>query len=167
MDSSASTEFKYIAYTAAVGLFRILQLPSPWENESKSTPLIINGASGAVGAFAVKLAKLSPTITPIIGIAGDSADFAKSVGCDVVLDYRSPTVAEDLASALDGKTCLHVFDSSPSVASTKYLSSVVKEDGAKYTFTTGIQDEQKKHLKAFAECKQIWYVSTNQVAFAY
>ena len=147
------------AYTAAVGLFRILQLPCPWDSETKTTPLIINGASGAVGAFAVKLAKLSPAVTPIIGIAGTSANFAKSVGCDVVIDYRSPTIASDLATALDGKTCLHVFDSSPSTASARYLSGVVEGKGAKYACTTMVQDEQKEYLKAFAELSRIWYFS--------
>ena len=122
----------------------------------KSIPLIVNGASGAVGAFAVKLAKLNPAITPIIGIAGTSVDFARSVGCDVVLDYRSATIAEDLRQALSGKTCLHVFDASPSVASAKYLSSAVEKNQAEYTCTTGIQDAQKEYLRMFAECKQIW-----------
>ena len=139
-----------------MGLFRILQLPSPWDSEPTSAPLIVNGASGAVGLFAVKLAKLNPAIRPIIGIAGASANFANSVGCDVVLDYRSPTILHDLARILDGKRCLHVFDSSPTVASATYLSSALKGNGAKYACTTTIQDDQKEYLKSFAESTRIW-----------
>lgn len=45
--------------TAAVGLYQRLGLPEPWSATTKATPLVVYGASGAVGAYAIKLAQLS------------------------------------------------------------------------------------------------------------
>jgi len=135
------------AYTAAVGIFRNLRLPLPFDRtdehgventpEEAKIPLIVNGASSAVGAFAVKLAKLNPTIYPIIGIAGGSKDFAKEIGADAVVDYRSADVVADLKNALGGKKVYHVFDAANTLQSVKYLSAVV-EKGARYTCTTPV-----------------------------
>ncbi len=57
--------------------------------------------SGAGGAFAVKLAKLNPAIIPIIGITRATGGFTKSVGYDLVLDYTSGTIVEEIARTLD------------------------------------------------------------------
>jgi NADPH:quinone reductase-like Zn-dependent oxidoreductase len=45
--------------TAAVGLYQRLGLPEPWNATMTKTPLIVYGGSGAVGAYAIKLAQLS------------------------------------------------------------------------------------------------------------
>ncbi|KAL8734868.1 MAG: hypothetical protein Q9166_001220 [cf. Caloplaca sp. 2 TL-2023] len=68
-----STGWRCLAATsAALGLYRGLQLPQPWQPSGGSSgPLLIYGASSAVGAFAVKLARLSD-IHPIIAVSGVS-----------------------------------------------------------------------------------------------
>ena len=127
-------------YTAAVGLYRNLDLPAPWDRSddkaasSGKIPLIVNAASSAVGAFAVKLAKLNPRIGPIIAVAGSSAEFVKSLGVDAVVDYRSASVADDIKAATGGIEINHVFDASNSVASVKYLTAILGENG-RYTCT--------------------------------
>ena len=40
--------------TAAVALYRNLELPPPWTPASTPTPLVIYGVSSAVGSFALK-----------------------------------------------------------------------------------------------------------------
>ncbi|KAF1993172.1 GroES-like protein [Amniculicola lignicola CBS 123094] len=130
-------------YTAAVGLYRNLNLPLPTarsdeESAVQKIPLVINGASSAVGAFALKLAKLSPSIGPIIVTAGSSASYVESIGgADVILDYRSPSIASELRKALDGKKLFHVFDASNSLASVGYLTEVLEPTG-RYTCTTAV-----------------------------
>ncbi|KAI9654756.1 MAG: hypothetical protein M1821_005750 [Bathelium mastoideum] len=122
------------AYTAAVGIFLHLELPLPWgrrdahaPNGGKKTPLIVNGAASAVGAFAVKFAKMNPSISPVIGTAsaGASADYAKSVGCDYVVDYRAPveTVTAELKKALGGAECHHIFDAVNTLTSVQYTTA--------------------------------------------
>lgn len=48
-------------FTAAVGLYRNLGMPAPWDRSdekaasTEKVPLVVNAASGAVGAFAISL----------------------------------------------------------------------------------------------------------------
>lgn len=130
-------------YTAAVGLYRNLKLPLPFEradekSKSPTIPFVINGAGSSVGAFALKLARLNPSISPIIATAGAGTVFAKGLGADIVLDYRSPTIAEDLKRALDGKKLYHVFDAANSAKSIEYLTSILEPTG-RYTCTQGVR----------------------------
>ncbi|KAH8647331.1 chaperonin 10-like protein [Xylariales sp. PMI_506] len=150
------------AYTAAVGLYHHLRLPMPFErsdgaaaatsSSEEKIPLVVNAASGAVGAFAVKLARLNPAISPIIGIAGASTDFAYEIGCDAVVDYRSGDVAGQLRAALGGRKLRHVFDANNQLSSMEYLLPLLAEGGgsdARLTFTSkGSHPEEQDRLRA-------------------
>jgi NADPH2:quinone reductase len=157
------------AFTAAVGLYRNLQLPAPWDrsdkrapNGDKKIPLVVNAASSAVGSFAIKLAKMNPRIGPIIAIAGISSDFVKTeLGVDVVLDYRSPTIGDDLRKALHGLELNHVFDAANSLASVKYLSAVLNPGGGgRYTCTLPVGPsiyDPEGNAEIFLRETGIWY----------
>ncbi len=56
--------------------------------------VIINGAASSVGAYCVQLAKLAGLF--VIGVAGSSKEYAKSLGADIVIDYRDYQSAEAL-----------------------------------------------------------------------
>lgn len=153
------------AYTAAVGLYRNLRLPMPFERGdgpalgAKPTPLVVNGVSGAVGAFAVKLARLNPLISPIIGVAGASAAYAREIGCDAVVDYRAPDVEGQLRAALAGSggTARHVFDANNHLTSMRYLLPVMDAagGGARLTYTSlGSEPEEQDRLRA---ASGVWY----------
>jgi NADPH2:quinone reductase len=77
--------------TAALNLYKELRLAEPWNPATETTPLVIYGAASTVGAFAVKLARLS-NVHPIIAVAGRGIDFVSSLldssKGDVVIDYR-------------------------------------------------------------------------------
>ncbi|KAJ9652469.1 hypothetical protein H2198_008292 [Neophaeococcomyces mojaviensis] len=143
-DEEAAT-IPLTAFTAAVGLYRNLQLPTPWDRSDEHAPgeqkipLVVNAASTAVGSFAIKLAKMNRRIGPIIATAGASADFVrKELGADVVLDYRSPNIEDELKAALKGLTLNHVFDAANSLASIKYLTAVLKPGKGRYTCTMAV-----------------------------
>ncbi|KAI9793325.1 MAG: hypothetical protein M1833_000770 [Piccolia ochrophora] len=93
------------AMTSAVGLYQRLGLPEPWRATTSPLPLIIYGASSAVGAFAVKLAMLS-NIHPIIAVAGRASQFVQDLidpeKGDAVVDYRggSKSVVAGMKTAL-------------------------------------------------------------------
>ena len=59
--------------------------------------MIINGAGSSIGAYAVQLAKRAGLF--IVAIAGSSKDYVKSLGADVVIDYREHK-GDDLARNL-------------------------------------------------------------------
>ena len=78
--------------TAAVSLYLTLGLPEPWRPTHTCQPLIIYGASGAVGSFAIQLAQLS-NIHPIIAVAGKAMNHVESLidrsKGDTICDYRN------------------------------------------------------------------------------
>ncbi|RMJ26963.1 hypothetical protein PHISP_02151 [Aspergillus sp. HF37] len=103
------------AMTAALGLHQRLELPLPWNPATKPIPLVVYGGSTAVGAFAIKLARLA-NIHPIIAVAGKGAPFvetliAKDKG-DVVLDYREgdAVLRQKVKQSTGGSPILHVYD---------------------------------------------------------
>jgi NADPH2:quinone reductase len=119
------------AMTAAIGLFvKLDHLPTPLSpaKEGEENPLVIYGGSSAVGAFAIKLAKLA-NIHPIITVAGSSGDFAKSIGADIVVDYRQGDVSEGLKKALGGKQLLGAYDAISEKDSVNHLADVVQPGG--------------------------------------
>lgn len=101
-------------FTAAVGLYRNLAIPAPWDRSDEKAAstgkvaLVVNAASSAVDSFAIKLAKLNPRIGPIIATTGASADYVRSLDVDAVVDHRSPSIVEDIKNAADGAPIKYV-----------------------------------------------------------
>lgn len=165
-DEEAAT-IPLTAFTASVGMYRNLRLPMPFERSDekaageKKIPLIVNAASSAVGSFAIKLAKLNPAISPIIGVAGSSSDYVKAIGADKVVKYNSTTISKDLKAALRGEKCYHVFDASNSLASIGYLTSVLSNDTkqGRYTCTmpVGASIYGKGEMGAALQEAGVWY----------
>ncbi|PVH68654.1 GroES-like protein [Cadophora sp. DSE1049] len=96
------------AYTSAVALFNRLEFPSPWDAESKrgsdeKRPLIIYGASTAIGAFAIKLAQAA-NIHPIIAVGSKNSEFVTPFlnfgKGDRIVDYTAYKTSAELVAAL-------------------------------------------------------------------
>lgn len=124
--------------TAALGLYQSLDLPLPWNPARKQTPLVVYGGSTAVGAFAIKLARVS-NIHPIIAVAGNGTPFVetlidKSKG-DIVVDYRVGDAAlrNQIKEAAGGQPILHAFDAVSEGASFDNVFAGL-EKGAKVTY---------------------------------
>lgn len=109
------------AYTAVVALFYTLQLPSPWDlARGTRQPVIIYGASTAIGAFAIKLAKKAG-VHPLIAVGSKNSAFVtdpllnKEQG-DAFVDYTQFKSQDELAEKLrevvaaTGQRCFKVFD---------------------------------------------------------
>lgn len=98
------------AYTAALAFFCEQEFPSPRDNaatkvDSADTkrPLIIYGASSAVGAFAIKLAQFAKT-HPVIAVGSKNSTFVTSsldpaMG-DRMVDYTLYETVDGLAEAI-------------------------------------------------------------------
>lgn len=80
--------------TAALALYQNLRLPPSFRPLPASTrhPLLIHGASSAVGAFVIKLARAS-NIHPILAVCDAGAPYVRTLldgsAGDAVIDYRA------------------------------------------------------------------------------
>ncbi|KAF3398205.1 Protein TOXD [Penicillium rolfsii] len=103
------------AMTAALGLYQRLNLPLPWSPASEPLPLVVYGGATAVGAFAIKFAKLS-NIHPLIVVAGNGIPFVETLidreKGDKVIDYREgdETVRSKMKAAAGGQPIHYAFD---------------------------------------------------------
>lgn len=127
------------ATTAALGLYQRLALPVPWRPAQERLPLVIYSAASAVGAFAVKLAKLS-NIHPLICVAGNGCDFVQKLidpaRGDVVLDYRqgSEAIVRGMKAALhDGEKLIYAFDAVADKGSFQNIAQVMDHHRGKLT----------------------------------
>ncbi|KAL0264393.1 hypothetical protein SLS55_000342 [Diplodia seriata] len=121
------------ALTAVIGNYVRLSLPEPWKPlpDGEKLPFLVYGAASAVGAYAIKLARLS-NIHPIIAVAGNGIPYVetlldKSEG-DTVVDYRkgSESLISSIKAALAGHPpLLHAFDAVSEKGSHEVLVAVL------------------------------------------
>jgi NADPH:quinone reductase-like Zn-dependent oxidoreductase len=101
--------------TAALGLYQHLRLSLPWNPTSERLPLIIYGGATAVGAFAIKLARLS-NIHPLIVVAGKGIPYVETLidrsKGDTIIDYREDpaTLSTRIRDAARGEPIHHAYD---------------------------------------------------------
>ena len=96
------------AYTAVVAMHHDGGLPSPWgppPSGDVPTPVVIYGASTAIGAYAIKLLARSQ-VHPIIAVGSKTSSFVtplldKAKG-DQFVDYTAFASKDDLAAELAG-----------------------------------------------------------------
>jgi len=136
------------AMTAALGLYERLGLPEPWRATTVTTPLIVYGAAGAVGAFAIKLAQAS-NIHPIIAIAGRGIPFVETIidknKGDAIVDYRKGddavvTGINDALKKAGLNEVKYAFDAVSEHNSFHNISQVLAKDGSKVTLVLSGKD---------------------------
>ncbi|KAJ3546370.1 hypothetical protein NM208_g2038 [Fusarium decemcellulare] len=130
--------------TMGVGLYRTLKLPLPDESPESPFPVFIYGGSTAMGISAIQFAKLSGAMV-ITTSSPSNADYLKSLGADHVLDYKSPTLVDDVLR-LAGGPLLYTFDTYPSDASAAVSAAVLSRSGdAKHVgLIPGFEKEVKR-----------------------
>ncbi|KAK0262317.1 hypothetical protein LTR54_018277, partial [Friedmanniomyces endolithicus] len=124
------------ATAAAWALYRDLALQAPWNPmpQLQKMPLIINGGSTAVGAFAIKLALLS-NVHPIIAIAGSGASYVDTLlnheSGDVCVDYRhgAENTLQRVRTALAGSEARHAVEAVGDASGLALLQQLVAQDG--------------------------------------
>lgn len=121
------------AMTAALGIYIRLGLPQPWQPAREQLPLVVYGASGAVGAYAIKFARLS-NIHPIIAVAGKGAAYVETLidrsKGDNIIDYRKGDSAvvsgiKDALIAAGASGVHYAFDGVSEKGSYQNLSKVL------------------------------------------
>ncbi|KAG9579418.1 GroES-like protein, partial [Aureobasidium melanogenum] len=125
-------------YMASIGLFGMLRLPMMWQlpqGEETAMPLVIYGASGAVGSAAVQLAA-NAGFHPLICVAGGSGasvvqPLIDSSKGDVVLDYRegADRLIENMEAALGEHELHRAFDCVSEKGSSANICRVLQPGG--------------------------------------
>lgn len=135
LNSEAST-IPLAAISSSYALYRVLALPAPWapvhSTTTTPTPLVINGASTALGAFAIKLASLA-NIHPILAIAGAGKTYVDATLLDAsrgdrCLDYRASSAAE-IVEAFKGFGARHAIEAVGDAAGLDLLRRIVAPGG--------------------------------------
>lgn len=143
--------------TAAIGLIRNLgiALPDtpptgvpeiPMDGEKK-TSVVVYGAGSTVGVFVVQLAKMLDLF--VIGVAGDSAAAAKAFGCDVVLNYRSPSHESELTQAVKDHDAKYAFDAVSEHGTFQRVAYAMHQNGGGHiTVLLPVSDEEKEYISS-------------------
>ena len=72
--------------------------------------VLVEAAGGGVGSLLVQLAKHAGALVVAAAGGNDKLDLARSLGADIVVDYRSSSWADEVAAAVDGESVDVVFD---------------------------------------------------------
>ncbi|KAF2720928.1 GroES-like protein [Polychaeton citri CBS 116435] len=124
------------ALTAALGLYGAdrLDLPQPWSPAAEPIPLVVYGASSAVGSYAVQLAQRS-NIHPLICVAGRAQEHVQKLISpdrgDIIVDYRNgdQAVAQGIKDALKGQTLHYAYDAVSEKGSYQNICKVLEPQG--------------------------------------
>jgi len=125
------------ALTAAIALYRNLELPPPRRSAQRQMSLIIYSASSAVGTLAIKFARKS-NIHPITAIAGKNKDLVHNLihpsQGDVVLGDRDGEASvvigvQQTIQRLGLRGVSYAFDTIANSTSVKLVAQLVKSGG--------------------------------------
>ncbi|KAG0646639.1 Trans-enoyl reductase fsr4 [Hyphodiscus hymeniophilus] len=169
------------AMTAALGLYRRLNLPEPWSLVKPGIqPLLVYGAATAVGAFTIQLATLSG-FHPIIGVASVSRTFVESLidnsKGDSIVDYRSghEGVVDEIKRSLKSAGCEDVpiryaIDAISEHGSPEIINAVLDPEKGRATYLRALPYEKYFTKDGFSYPKQytmVGGVHSDEKEFAY
>ncbi|KAK3068070.1 hypothetical protein LTR53_014633 [Teratosphaeriaceae sp. CCFEE 6253] len=144
------------AATAAAGLFEVdggLGLPLPFLPATESVPLVIYGASGSVGAYAVQLAKKA-NIHPLICVTGGGAmtieHLLDTSQGDTIIDYRKgdSAVTNGIIAALRGRLLNYALDTTAQGTTSANIARAMPSGGT-IARTLGPEDDLPNDVKQF------------------
>lgn len=133
--------------TAACGLYAKLRLPQPWLPATEPIPLVIYGASSAVGYYTIQFA-LKSNIHPLICVAGRASDHVEKIidrsKGDTIVDYRNgdEAVVKGIKDALKGQKLEYAYDAVSEKNSYQNIGQVLDPKNGKITFVLPGKDYQ-------------------------
>lgn len=137
MDFAEAAAVPIAGGTAYVALFRSLGV-------HLGQSVLIHGAAGGVGTYAVQLAKATGAF--VIASCGDyDMDLVRSLGADVVVDYKHEDVFERTRAATEGAGVDAVLDASGGKMAAASIA-VTKENGHIATIT-GVQGDLNSAMR--------------------
>jgi NADPH:quinone reductase-like Zn-dependent oxidoreductase len=115
----------------------------PTEPAKEPFPIFIYGGSTAMGISGIQYAKASG-LTVITTASPQNIEYIKSLGADEVLDYKSPTLAQDVRR-LTGGNLKYAWDCYAAAGSGKICAEAMSESGGQIVaLLFGTDEEVKK-----------------------
>ncbi|KZV63566.1 dehydrogenase [Peniophora sp. CONT] len=129
-------------YTAFQALYESINLPEAFsEGTPTSIPLLVYGASSAVGIYAVQIAKA--TGFKVFAVCSPkNFDLVKSLGAEATFDYKDSAVSQKIKDASGGKI-QYAFDAISEHGSAKIIAGALSSEGGKIA-TLGVYNETDK-----------------------
>ena len=118
-------------YTVGQTLYQKLKLALPTEPTETPVPVLIYGGSTATGTLAIQFAKLSG-YTVITTCSPHNFDLVKSLGADVVYDYKDPNAADEIRKYTENNLKL-VLDTIALDSSAKFCDNALSTEGGEYS----------------------------------
>jgi len=120
--------------------------------------VLIHGAAGGVGSYAVQLAKAAGAFV-FASCGAYDAELVRSLGADVVIDYREDDVNEIVARETGGAGVDVVFDAAggnlaESVAATKMNGQMVTVAGVRGDLNAAMRRNLRVHFVHLEDAKQ-------------
>jgi len=112
-----------------------LQLPTEPSQKSAGKTLLIWGGASSVGSNAIQVA-VAAGYEVITTASPKNFESVKKLGASEVFDYNSPTITEDLMTALKGKTMAGALDCIGGPAWEVVLDVVSQSNGKRFIATT-------------------------------
>ncbi|KAJ5545914.1 chaperonin 10-like protein [Penicillium frequentans] len=117
--------------TVGLSLYHNLKLELPTDTIVHPVSILIYGGSSATGSLAIQFAKLSGYLV-FTTCSPHNFDFVKSLGADMVCDYRDPRAAEEIRK-LTGDKLKIVLDTISLESSAKFCAEAMSTEGGVYT----------------------------------
>jgi NADPH:quinone reductase-like Zn-dependent oxidoreductase len=153
-------------WTQGLALYRDLKLPLPGEHGNKPFTVFINGGSTAMGTEAVQFVKLSGG-TVITTASPANKEYIRSFGADHVLDYKSPSLEQDVRT-LAGGDLEYIFDTWPDDTSARLSAKLLSRDGgARYVALIPGAEKPVKALNPAVEAVSMLAHSTQGEPYVY
>lgn len=133
---AAAAAIPAVALTAWQALFEHAQLQA-------GQRILINGAGGGVGGFAVQFAKQAGA-TVVATASGRSTETVRDAGADEIIDYTTTPVTEAIAVPLD--VVLNLVSASETEMAA--LVGLIRPGGVIVTTVTPAPEDQERQVKA-------------------
>lgn len=131
-------------YTTFQTLYQSHDLPSPLAATTEDIPLLVYGASSAVGLYVLQVAKAAGLKTYAL-CSPKNCDLVKSFGADEVYDYRDPDASKKIKAASGGKIQAAV-DTISEHGSVNIIVTALSPEGGKIATILPYSDADKAVL---------------------
>ncbi|VDB90623.1 unnamed protein product [Peniophora sp. CBMAI 1063] len=131
-------------YTTFQTLYQSHDLPTPLAVTSESTPLLVYGASSAVGLYVLQVAKAAGLKTYAL-CSPKNFDLVKAFGADETFDRNDPEASNKIKTASDGKIQVAV-DTISEHDSVKTIVNALSSEGGKVATILPYADKDRAVL---------------------